>query len=155
MHWPHHQGPGLCHYGPLSSCESRVKRWIVYYYNIVSYVRGMVINPFMAFSRSGWMIMLPRSWPWHMWIKQPHGFDLKPLRFKNDKYTQFVIRLISGGLSVFFNSSGFNVQTYLAVFHDKIWQCFMGWGGLARNQYSHTQMGTGWWVKNPVYFPKK
>ena len=31
MHWPHHS-PGLCHYGPLSSCESRVKTCFIHTY---------------------------------------------------------------------------------------------------------------------------
>ena len=50
MHWPHHQSPGLCHYGPLSSCESRVRSWTIYIiYKLYAWYWGMVINPWIGF----------------------------------------------------------------------------------------------------------
>ena len=75
MHWPHHQSPGLCHYGPLSSCESWVNSGIVYHW-VLSWIqwfplhnRYLIMYPFLGFPLwgvvSGWMnTSNPMFWPW-------------------------------------------------------------------------------------------
>ena len=124
-------------------------------YDIVSYVGRMFINLLLAFSGSGRITMLPRFDP-DMWIEWPHGVDLKPLGFKNCRYTQVVILLLSGGLSEFFNSSGFDVQTSSGRLS---WQNVTHFFGMMWLSTHPMQPYTdGCWLlgeRNPVYFTKK